>query len=202
MADSTTEQKIFDELYSQVNGFDISMKARNAKGITSKSFTYGEISFETFSQILAEAGLQSHHTFYDLGCGTGKPVFVATLASRPKKAVGIELLPELVTVAEALSKTFQTIRARYDVSIPTEISFLCADILVYDWSEADVVYCASTCFDMEFMQELAKKASLLKPGSRVITLTKELNSPHLKLVKRTMYEMSWGDTTVHFYERI
>jgi len=44
--------------------------------------------------------------------------------------------------------------------------------LDFDWSDGDVVFANSTCFDDELMLELSKKAELLKPGAIVVTFTK------------------------------
>ncbi len=49
------------------------------------------------------------------------------------------------------------------------------DLLEFDWwSQADVVLANSTCFDFNLMLKIAEKASLMKKGSWMITLTKKL----------------------------
>lgn len=43
-----------------------------------------------------------------------------------------------------------------------------------NWSDADVVFANSTCFDDALMRNLATTASCLKKGSIFVTLTKRL----------------------------
>ena len=46
------------------------------------------------------------------------------------------------------------------------------DATVIEWSDADVVFINSTCFEDSLLEKLAAKASDLKPGSFVFTVTK------------------------------
>ena len=51
------------------------------------------------------------------------------------------------------------------------------DLLEYDWwSESDLVLANSTCFEFSLMLEIAERASRMKKGSWMITLTKKLPS--------------------------
>ena len=141
------------------------------------------------------------HTFYDLGTGTGKPVYATALVAKPKRAIGIELFSELVDEATILNSKFQRLQQNHHFPISTIIEFVCADILEYDWSDGDVIYVASTCFNVDFMEKIAVKAEQLKTGSKVITLTKELPSEKFHQLSRNGYRMTWGVTTVYMYEK-
>lgn len=56
-------------------------------------FTYGEILFSHFIPLLDLCQPQQGEIFYDLGCGGGKPLIVASIAfPLLKRVVGIELL--------------------------------------------------------------------------------------------------------------
>jgi hypothetical protein len=46
------------------------------------------------------------------------------------------------------------------------------DATVISWSDADVVFINSTCFDDSLLEKLAEQASDLKPGTFVFTITK------------------------------
>ena len=95
-------------LYRSVRGIDISNASKEKSGSSSdKSLTYGEITTQSFEQLLKDSlatlgkskgssGLQ----FVDLGSGTGKACLTAALACTEFSRVwGIELMPELHEVA-------------------------------------------------------------------------------------------------------
>ena len=44
--------------------------------------------------------------------------------------------------------------------------------LDFDWSDGDVVFANSTCFDDELMMDMSKKAEKLKAGALIVTFTK------------------------------
>ncbi len=87
------------------------------------------------------------------------------------------------------------------------------DLLAFDWSYVDVVLINSTCFDHAFMLQIAEKASLMKPGSFMITLTKKLPTAdpyHIRDAAKREWEcvysikknMSWGLATVNIQRRL
>ena len=59
----------------------------------------------------------------------------------------------------------------------------------------DIVFANSTCFDATLMEDMARIAERMKPGSRFITLTKQLPSSSFQLLDRRQYVMSWGEAT-------
>ena len=48
------------------------------------------------------------------------------------------------------------------------------DFLEEDWSDADLVFAASTCFGRPLMEKIATKAKSLKKGSWFITTDQEI----------------------------
>lgn len=100
-------QKVIRLLYRDVHGMKLSQEYRQEfKQTDSETLTYGEIVPESFMQILSlcDAFARSSScpkTFVDLGCGTGKAVFVASLGSSVfERAVGIDIIPGLVEAAQ------------------------------------------------------------------------------------------------------
>ena len=53
-----------------------------------------------------------------------------------------------------------------------DIKFVHGDATVIDWSDADVVFANSTCFDDETMEKLACSASRLRVGAFFLTTTR------------------------------
>ena len=60
---------------------------------------------------------------------------------------------------------------------------------------SDIVFVNSTCFDEDLMKAMAAVAESMKPGARIITLTKQLPSNEFTLLDRRQYVMSWGEAT-------
>jgi hypothetical protein len=52
------------------------------------------------------------------------------------------------------------------------ISLMHGDATVIKWSDADVVFINSTCFEDSLLEKLATQASDLKPGSFIFTTTR------------------------------
>ena len=195
-----TAKKLFTILVDDTNGFEISMHARKKHALTSKELTYGEVMFDSFWDILDIVKPQPGEIFYDLGCGVGKPVFIAALYGAFSKAVGVELLPEVYNQAVALKAAFEKI-VSHTGQVGSEVAFLHEDIFKVTFADADVVFLPSTCFDDDMMARFAETCASLKPGTRIITLTKQLKRDDVQLVHRKLYAMTWGDTTVHIYQK-
>jgi len=79
-------KSVFESLYSEVNGYEISSQARKKISFASKAHTYGEVTLEGFSAMLKEIQIPPGGVFYDLGSGTGKGVILASLFVESKWA--------------------------------------------------------------------------------------------------------------------
>ena len=51
------------------------------------------------------------------------------------------------------------------------------------------------------MEFLSAKASELKLGARIVTLTRNLLNPHLHIIEKKQYVMSWGTATCFVHIR-
>lgn len=202
--DFQTTKQVFETLYSTVDGHKVSSNARAKLSYYDKGLTYGEVVPESFSQILATVIPKKGEVFYDLGSGTGKAIFLASLLFDFRKIGGIELL-------EDLHKASKTVLERYNGEILPGLSeekqkqfihLIHGSFLEQDISDADVLFTYSTCFLDEIMIQLEKRLSVLKKGARVITVTKTLYSPLFQLTKSGEYQFSWGKAMVNFYEKI
>jgi 16S rRNA G527 N7-methylase RsmG len=64
-----------------------------------RDFTYGEVLFATFLPVLDFAKPKPGEVFYDLGCGSGLPLIIASMMYPDLKCCkGIELLEDLAAL--------------------------------------------------------------------------------------------------------
>jgi len=82
------------------------------------------------------------------------------------------------------------------------VSCLQGSFLDFDWSDGDVVFANSTCFDDELMSAMGRQAELLRPGSMFITFSKALPSGCFEVIEKKRYKMSWGPATVFIQRRL
>ena len=130
------------------------------------------------------------------------------------KCIGVELLDCLFTKSVDMKAVYD----RYIEGLSTSSENVVqmpkfevnhGDLLTYDWwSNADLVLANSTCFEFKLMLEIAERASRMKKGSWMITLTKKLPNAdpiHERDPTKRDWEcvlsikmvMSWGYATVN-----
>ena len=80
--------------------------------------------------------------------------------------------------------------------------FINNSITEFDWSDGDIVFANSTCFNEDLMKEICYRAKFLKTNSLVITFTKSIQSELFQVVKKIRYKMSWGPATVYYHRKI
>jgi len=215
------------EAWPSSHGKHISRRARDAAHLTAPSLVYGEITYASFFRTLEkirtlygfglDVAAARSLAFYDLGSGAGKPVVAAATIFPFGKCVGLELLDGLVEASRDAKKRYDDVAkprlrdaapwAAQDFNEhaalpPADVSFERADITAADWSDGDVVFANSTCFDDGLMAAIGRKAAALKPGTVVVTLTKKLPSPVFEVCESNLYQMSWGGATVFIQRRI
>jgi hypothetical protein len=95
--------------------------------------------------------------FYDLGSGTGKAVIAAAMNHNFSACYGIEILESLydssVVVKEQWDKTQHITHVDFFFG-----SFL--DMNVKDWTDGDVVFANSTCYNNDLMTKLSLIAGI------------------------------------------
>ena len=171
-------QRFYDDMYFDTSteiGKSLSKGEREVKKLNeNKNLIYGEISFSSFFDILRKLNLSSFREdlsssgsssnnsnsssssgkfkFYDLGSGTGKAVFAARITQDFTSCIGIEVLESLNNQATKIKNRFdsQYRSLLFDPSNQRTI-FHCGSFLEYDWSDGDVIFMNSTCFDEELM---------------------------------------------------
>ena len=162
----------------------IAMQALNRDGTRAAirdQCVYAEIKPESMDAIFAEHAPYFQklpaRTFWDLGSGVGKNVFLAAVTERFDRTVGIEILPELSIVADILRESFQEDVVCGNVAAAAVVvEFRTASFLEdLEWvTKAGCVYCNTIMFEEPLMAALATHARGMQPGSIFITLGQDL----------------------------
>jgi SAM-dependent methyltransferase len=164
-----------------------------------QSLIYGEVDFSSLYTVLRKINAPPGKIFYDLGSGTGKAVYAARIVQDYSKCIGIEILSNLHKQANKITERFNSkFKDRLVMGQPNLAAVFEGSFLEYDWSDGDVVFANSTCFEDDLMFELGLQAERLKAGAIVVTFTKGLTSPSMEkfeLLERKRYKMSWGPAT-------
>ena len=163
------------------------------------NLTYGEIEWETLKYIVEYARktpAQKHATkFYDLGCGRGRSILYMGLTGPFEQSVGIEVLPERVSLAkEALNKLKASIPNAGSKVRMYEASFLNP---AFKYRDARVVFVSNLCFDSETQAALFRKLENEMPTDSLVFCTK-VPSPlplAFKLLSTERKPMSWTPTS-------
>ncbi len=100
--------------------------------------------------------------FYDIGAGTGKPVFAAALHGIFARCVGVEILDGLYDISQQL---LQRYKEHVQPQLPlmkqsTHVDLIKGDFTEMDLSDADVWFANSTCYNEEV------SARCLRPACR------------------------------------
>lgn len=201
--DLTIVNNIIDTLYDDVSGYDLSYKARKKLEYYDRGFTYGEIVPESVKAFVKSIEPKEGEIFYDLGSGTGKGVLSAALLFPFGKVVGIELLDDLHAAATSVLQRFnREIKPGLVLKKVPQIEFHQGDFLNHDLSDGDILFAHATCFHDGLMRGLAKKLEGLKKGTKLLVVSQTIESPIYRLLARQEYKFSWGDATLHSYEKV
>ncbi len=152
-------------------------------------FAYGETSLAAMRRILTLAEACATDTFLDLGSGTGRFLLIAARLY-DLEGTGVELLPTFVRNAQRIA-TRHAPRCR----------FVQADLFSVDWSGASLLYSNTTAFTDEGMARFSEKCGEIRPGARLVTVTRQPEHPDLIQVAYEMLEFSWGLSSVFVYRR-
>lgn len=131
--------------------------------------TYGETMPESFLEVLWRVGARQGERFYDLGSGTGKLISIAWLLGL--RSTGIELSHARCEKAWLRLAQLETCVSKSGVAVPLAggLDCRCQSMMDVDLSDADIVFFCSTMYPRAMVSEVAKIASQMKPGSRIIS---------------------------------
>lgn len=203
-SNQTDIQAYLNNLYSDISTSQISAEGRQKHNLSQDScYVYGETVMNSLFSMVSDMAPKKGEVFYDLGSGGGKNLLFAALSFPFSKCVGVEYIDVLADTAKSKLTKLKQDLPTLNFEFPQTVDFVNTDFLKFDLSDADIIYTYSTCFSEDLMRGMAAVLSeQLKPGSRVITITKQLYSDKLRLIKSGSHAMEWGDATSYFYEKI
>lgn len=152
---------LYNQLFADTSlevGKTLSKSERDEKNLNNeKSLIYGEVEYQSFYRVLRKLNAPPGKVFYDLGSGTGKAVFAARITQDFGKCVGIEILQKLHSQARVIVDRYNTSFRQMLCSTQNQhASVYAGSFLDYDWSDGDVVFANSTCFDDDLMEDMGK----------------------------------------------
>jgi len=187
----------------------LSQAEKKDKNLTGLSLVYGEVLFTSLARVILKyVPLKPNMVFYDVGSGSGRGVFLAALLHNFKRCSGIEILHSLYSASTEVLKKYQNEFApkgpdgKSPAKDAVEVTLSHSDFRLKDFSDADLIFANSTCFDEQLMNDLARCCENLRAGAVVITLTKGLNSQHFQVLESKQYPMSWGMATAITQKKI
>ena len=130
-------------------------------------------------------------------------MFAARFLHDFSKCGGVEILEGLADSGDAVLERYHSSGFSDVLTDGGNVELVQGSMLEgYDWSDGDVIFANSTCFDDILMEEMGRRAELLQPGAFVVTFTKGLTNPTFEVLERRRYKMSWGPATVYFHRRL
>eukprot|EP01138_Halocafeteria_seosinensis_P007690 gb/GECG01007858.1/.p1 GENE.gb/GECG01007858.1/~~gb/GECG01007858.1/.p1 ORF type:complete len:434 (+),score=63.13 gb/GECG01007858.1/:1-1302(+) len=211
LADAKAEAE-FHELFKEHDtdlGKHVSRDERRRMGILDKdtNLVYGEVEFNAFADILSQLTVPPNSKFIDLGSGSGKAVYAAAMLQDFAHVAGIECLESLHNIAVQLLPRFTKLQEDNGLVLEEdtpEIVFHHGSFLDdrFDWSDYNVVFANSTCYDDKLMNSIAEKCSTLSDGAYIITFTRNLDAPYIKILSRQSYYQSWGAATCYIHQKV
>lgn len=198
-------ETLFNFLYSDINGYSLSHKAREAhddKEII-KELLYGEVPFAVWREIVEKTNPKKDGVFFDLGSGTGRVVMESHIVFDFKKSIGVELLKGLHDKAcEVKDKFDKFVKPKILNQLKDrELQFVNANIFAVDLREADLIFMNHPFKDRELFEKLEEKfLKELKPQTKIVTTIRSLNNRTFKDLGSKKYEFSWGESTIYFHE--
>ncbi len=188
-------------LYRLENPFKVSADYRKEHHLDKDEYIYGEIMFASFTEILSHANPQPYENYYDLGCGSGKSIFLAALLYEKINAIGVEILPPMYELdLKLLNNLKEQLKSHPKFKTnPLNIHFHNADLFEFDFSDANIVFINATCYSKKSWEKIEEKFKTLKKGTRIIITTKKLEDSCFKPIHGRNYLMSWGASYVRVY---
>jgi len=170
----------------------------STKAVGDHNLTYGEIEWQTLKRIV-DCTVQSAPgitgKFYDLGCGRGRAVLYMALAGPFEQSVGIEVLPERLSLAQqALVKLKGSIPNAATKIRLYEASFMNPS---FKYKDAKAVFVSNLCLDPETQEALFNKLNTEMPKGSLLfcSVVPKVSIPAFEKVSVEKVPMTWTPTS-------
>ena len=202
-AAATPDLSAINSAYGDIDGYAIARDAKRKqreRGVFLDGIQYGEVSPESFATALEWCSPQPNEHFLDIGSGSGKAVLTAAALYDFASSTGVEILQPLHEAALRAHAACPRGSLRC-----TDVRLVCADAFSMEppWHEADVVFCTTTCFTDELIEQLEESAAQLRTGARLIVTTRELRHQvaGLRLLRKEKLGYGKGSLLFLAYEK-
>jgi hypothetical protein len=96
-------RKLMETLFSDVDSEAAAFTDRAGVRLDDSSFTYGDVDYCSFQNLLKTINLTDGLIFYDLGSGIGKAIIAAAFSEiHFQRCIGIESLPSLAALSQSI----------------------------------------------------------------------------------------------------
>ena len=203
---SQKEKKlIYDEIYSQVNGYDLAAKAKDIETVLNKNeMSYGEILYDSLVKLFQKIDVGYDMNFYDLGSGIGNVICFTAMEQKFETCIGIEIFSTLISESNNAEKRLKEKCSlkHPDVKI-SEIEWSHANIMdiTFPLDKKCCMFIHSTGFDDMLFIHLQKALGLLCKGSVIISLTRPFSCDGYQLIHEGTSLCSWGETKVFIQKK-
>ena len=196
-------KEIYESLYQGIDTYQVSLNSKKRQSTNDPNYTYGEINFDSFVEILKLCNPSPNSTFYDLGSGTGKAIIVAYLTNSFSKITGVEIIHELHETATLIKTKLEEPLAKFGNLLSTApIHFIEDSLFNTNINDADIIFMNSTCYGEKMMYDIAKLLKDIKIGTKIITFSKRIPALEYFIFHKEKHKMGWGTISVFIQEKI
>ena len=198
---SQSEKKlIYDEIYSQLNGYYIAAKAKDVETVVNKNeMIYGEILYESLVNLFQKIDFGYDMLFYDLGSGIGNVICFAAMEQKFEKCIGIEIFSTLINESIVSEKKLkEKCKLKHPGVNISEIEWNHSNIMDISFprDKKCCLFMHCTGFDAMLFTYLQKALASLCKDSLIISLTRPFSCEGYRLLYDATSQCSWGETKV------
>ena len=134
--------------------------------------------------------------------GSGRALVIARLLHDFDVCKGIEVLENLNGAAQIICKRFEVLASDVlDARTSKKIQVQCNSMLDVDWSDGDVVFANSTCFEDDLMGSMARQAEKVKTRALISSLLRRGWVPTPSTSSSASAQDELGPATVFIHVR-
>jgi hypothetical protein len=191
---------VLQDLYQDINPYEISKNASLRAKDNSPDLLYGEIDPCALLDMLDIIKPAPKDIFYDLGSGAGKSALAVKMRYPELEVLGFEIIEELHQVS--MNKRDQFLHQYGQKIDPSELEFIHANILDHHFCQADIIFINAVAYSAGTWRQILYKFLQAKSGVKIIVTSKTLPTPAFHKLYQGMELMSWGRNSTYIYEKV